>query len=162
MPTNVEFVDMEKDEDTSIIIGHAGFIKTVEDLYEALANAVPQIKFGLAFAEASGKRLLRSDGNDKQLEELAQRNLMAINAGHTFLILFKNAYPINVVKHVRDVNEVVSIYCATANPVSVAIANANDKRAVVGISDGDTMLGIEKDADKKERHDLLRKIGYKK
>jgi adenosine/AMP kinase len=162
MATDVGFVDMEKDEDTSIIIGHAGFIKTVEDLYEALTNAVPQIKFGLAFAEASGKRLLRSDGNDKQLEGLAQKNLMAINAGHTFLIMFKGAYPINVVKHIRDVNEVVSIYCATANTVSVAIANYDGKRAVVGVSDGDTTLGIEGEADKKERHDLLRKIGYKK
>ncbi len=162
MTTDVGFVDMEKDEDTSIIIGHAGFIKTVEDLYEALTNAVPQIKFGLAFAEASGKRLLRSDGNDKQLEGLAQKNLMAINAGHTFLIMFKGAYPINVVKHIRDVNEVVSIYCATANTVSVAIANYDGKRAVVGVSDGDTTLGIEGEADKKERHDLLRKIGYKK
>lgn len=162
MATDVGFVDMEKDEDTSIIIGHAGFIKTVEDLYEALTNAVPQIKFGLAFAEASGKRLLRSDGNDKRLEGLAQKNLMAINAGHTFLIMFKGAYPINVVKHIRDVNEVVSIYCATANTVSVAIANYDGKRAVVGVSDGDTTLGIEGEADKKERHDLLRKIGYKK
>ena len=162
MTINIEFVGMEKDENTSIMIGHAGFIKTVEDLYEALQNSVPNVKFGIAFAEASGKRLLRIDGNDKQLEELAQKNLLKINSGHTFLIMFRDAYPINVVKHIRDVNEVTSIYCATANPVSVAVAKENERRAVIGISDGDTMLGVEKEEDKKERYELLRKFGYKK
>ncbi|EQD59760.1 Adenosine specific kinase [mine drainage metagenome] len=162
MAVTMEFISIEKDEDTSIMIGHAGFIKTVEDLYEALTNSVPQIKFGLAFAEASGKRLLRSDGNDETLEASAQKNLMKINSGHTFLILFKGAYPINVVKHIRDVNEVVSVYCATANPVSVVVASDGSRRAVIGISDGETMLGMENDADKKERYELLRKFGYKK
>ena len=162
MAVNIEFVSMEKGDDVAIIIGHAGFIKTVEDLYEALENSVPNVKFGIAFAEASGKRLLRSDGNDEQLEKLAQKNLMSINSGHTFLIMFKDAYPINVVKHIRDVNEVTSIYCATANSVSVAVAEENSRRAVIGIADGDTMLGVEKEEDKKERYELLRKFGYKK
>lgn len=162
MPIDIEFVSMEKDEETTIVIGHAGFIKTVEDLYEALTNSVPGVKFGVAFAEASGKRLLRSDGNDKELEALAQKNLMAINAGHTFIVMLKDAYAINVIKHIRDANEVVSICCATANPVSVVIASEGGKRAVIGISDGDTMLGIEDESGKKERYDMLRKFGYKK
>ncbi len=159
---SIEFISIEKDEDTTIMVGHAGFIKTIEDLYEALVNSVPKIKFGAAFAEASGRRLLRSDGNDKNLESLAQKNLMAINAGHTFLIMFRDAYAINVVKHVRDVNEVVSIYCATANPISVVVATDSGRRAVIGISDGDTMLGIEDESSKKERYELLRKFGYKR
>jgi hypothetical protein len=157
-----EVVEIEKEEDVQLIIGHAGFIKAAEDLYEAMLNAVPGVKFGVGFAEASGKRLVRTEGNDNNLESLVAKNLLKINAGHTFMILFKGAYPINVVRHIKEVNEVVNIYCATANPTKVIMANDKKGRAIVGIIDGQCALGIEKEEDKKERHEFLRKIGYKK
>ncbi len=159
--TEFEIIETEKDEDMQIVIGHAGFIKTVEDIHEALVNSVPGIKFGVAFVEASGKRLLRSSGNDAELEALAIKNLFKINAGHTFLIILKNAFPINVIKHIRDVNEVVNIYTATANTVKVVIAREDESRAVIGVMDGLSAKGVETDDDKKERYDLMRKFGYK-
>lgn len=159
----LEIIEVEKEEEMQIIVGHAGFIKTAEDLYEAMQNSVPNIKFGLAFTEASGKRLIRTEGNDIKLESLAAKNALKINAGHTFVILFTGAYPINVLKHIKDTNEVVNIYCATANSIKVVVAKANkDESAIIGIIDGQNALGIENDEDKKERRDFLRKIGYKK
>ncbi len=158
---DIEEVEIEKAENMQIVIGHAGFIKTVEDIYEAMITSVPGIKFGIAFAEASGKRLIRHTGNEAKLEELAARNLFKINAGHTFLILFENAYPINIMKHLRDVDEITSVYVATANPVSAIVANASNGRVVIGIADGSNALGIENDNDKEERHKLLRDFGYK-
>ncbi len=157
-----EIIKVEKAEGTSAVLGHAGFIKTAEDLYEALMDSAPEVRFGLAFAEASGKRLVRTEGNDKELEGLAAKNMLAIGAGHAFLILFEGAYPINVVRHIRDVCEVVSVYCATTNPLAVVVASEGDSRAVIGIVDGQRPTGIELPGDKEDRHDLLRKIGYKK
>lgn len=157
-----EIIKVEKAEGTSAVLGHAGFIKTAEDLYEALMDSAPEVRFGLAFAEASGKRLVRTEGNDKGLEALAAKNMLAIGAGHTFLILFEGAYPINVVRHIKDVCEVVSIYCATANPIAAIVASEGDSRAVIGVMDGQRPVGIESQGDKEERRDLLRKIGYKK
>lgn len=158
----LEIVQIEKEEDIQLILGHAGFIKTAEDLYEAMLNAVPNVKFGLAFAEASGKKLIRTEGNDTSLEELAAKNLSRINAGHTFLILFKDAFPINVVKHIKDVNEVVRLYCATANPTSVVVAKHKGNSSVIGIIDGDNAMQVEGEQDRKERHAFLRDTGYKK
>ncbi len=157
----MEEVKVEKDKETQIIIGHAGFIKTAEDLYEAMVNSVPGVKFGVAFAEASGPCLVRSEGNDVRLTRLAERNALKIGAGHTFVIMFKDAYPINVVNAVKNVNEVARIYCATANPVQVIIANASQGRSLIGVVDGSTAKGIEKEANRAERKKFLRDIKYK-
>ncbi len=157
----IESVEIKKEEDEQLIIGHAGFIKTAEDLYEAMANSVPGIKFGLAFAEASGPCLVRSEGNDKSLIKKAEQNALKIGAGHTFVIIFKNAYPINVVNAVKSVPEVVGIYCATANNVEVVLAHTKNGRAVLGVADGSSAKGVEKEEDKAARRKLLRDIGYK-
>ena len=117
-----ECIPIEKDDGTSAILGHAGFIKTVEDLYEAMIGSVPGVKFGIAFAEASGPCLVRSDGNDDGLRRQAENSVLKIAAGHTFLIIFKEAYPINVINNVRSVSEVAAIYCATSNPIQVIVA----------------------------------------
>jgi hypothetical protein len=156
-----EIVDIEKDEETQVIIGHAGFIKSVEDLYEAVASSVPKVRFGIAFCEASGKRLVRSEGNDEALVKLAEKNAMAVGAGHSFIILMKDAYPINVANRIKVVDEVSRVMCATANQVQVAVVKTSKGRAIVGIVDGGQPLGIEGDEDRKERKELLRKIGYK-
>jgi adenosine/AMP kinase len=162
MGTEFECIAIEKDEGTSAILGHAGFIKTVEDLYEAMAGSVPGVKFGIAFAEASGPCLVRSDGNDDALRRQAEGSILKIAAGHTFLILFREAYPINVINNVRNVGEVAVIYCATSNPVRVIVAKAEDGRSVIGIVDGLSPRAIESDDDKQERSKLLRDLGYKK
>jgi uncharacterized protein len=136
MDLQFDCIAIEKADDTSAILGHAGFIKTVEDLYEAVVGSVPGVKFGIAFAEASGPCLVRSDGNDDALRRQAKNSLLKIAAGHTFLILFKGAYPINVVSNVRNVVEVATIYCATSNPVRVIVAKVEEGRSVIGIVDG--------------------------
>jgi len=157
-----ECIAIEKDEDTSAILGHAGFIKTVEDLYEAMIGSVPGIKFGIAFAEASGPCLVRSDGNDEGLKRQAENSILKIAAGHTFLILFRGAYAINVVPNVRNVSEVAAIYCATSNPLRVIVAKVENGRSVVGVIDGLSPRGIESQDDKQNRSKLLRDLGYKK
>lgn len=157
----IDAVNVEKKEDMQLIIGHAGFIKTAEDLYEAMVNAVPGVKFGIAFAEASGPHLARSEGNDREMRELAEKNIMKIGAGHTFLILFKNAYPINVLRHVKEVNEVANIYCATANPVHVLVAKTIHGNSIVGVVDGGKTKGVENENDKSSRRKFVRDIGYK-
>jgi uncharacterized protein len=162
MGLEFECIPIEKDEGTSAIFGHAGFIKTVEDLYEAMLCSVPGVKFGIAFAEASGPCLVRSDGNDEGLRTQAERSILKIAAGHTFLILFTGAYPINVINNVRNVNEVARIYCATSNPIQVIVANADSSRSVIGIVDGSSSRAIESDSDKQQRSKLLRDLGYKK
>ena len=162
MELELECIAIEKDEGTSAILGHAGFIKTVEDLYEAMVGSVPGVKFGIAFAEASGPRLVRSDGNDDGLRRQAESNILKIAAGHTFLILFREAYPINVINNVRNVSEVATIYCATSNPVQVIVAKAETSRSVIGIVDGLSSLAIESGDDKQNRSKLLRDLGYKK
>lgn len=158
----IKTIKIEKPADVNLIFGQSHFIKTVEDLYEALTTAVPGIKFGLAFAEASGPCLIRTEGTDKKLEKLAAENLEKIGSGHAFLIFLKNAYPINVLNAVKLVPEVCRIFCATGNPVEVIIGETDQGRAILGVVDGLPPKGIEKIKDKKERKEFLRKIGYKK
>lgn len=162
MGPEFECITIEKDEDTSAILGHAGFIKTVEDLFEAMVGSVPGVKFGIAFAEASGPRLVRSDGNDDALRRQAEDSILKIAAGHTFLILFREAYPINVINNVRNVGEVAVIYCATSNPVQVLVAKVEDCRSVIGIIDGASPRAMESEDDKQNRSKLLRDLGYKR
>jgi adenosine/AMP kinase len=161
MEIQFECITIEKDEASSAILGHAGFIKTVEDLYEAMAGSVPGVNFGIAFAEASGPCLVRSDGNDDGLRTQAENSILKIGAGHTFLILFTGAYPINVINNVRSVSEVAAIYCATSNSVQVIVA-VGDGRSVIGIVDGVSSRAIESESDKRNRSKLLRDLGYKR
>lgn len=142
-------------------MGQSHFIKTVEDLHEALVNAVPEIKFGLAFCESSGPCLVRTSGTDDQMIKLAQKNALAIGSGHTFLIFLKDAYPVNVLNAVKQVPEVCRIFCASANLVEVVIAETKQGRGVLGVIDGLPPKGVEKEKDRKERKEFLRKIGYK-
>ncbi len=148
--------------DTNIIFGMSHFIKTVEDLYEVIVNTVPNAKFALAFNEASGPRLVRYEGNDEKLIEVAKENQRRLGAGHTFLILLKDAFPINVLPGIKDCREVVSIFCATANPVQVLLVENEGGRGVIGVIDGLSPKGIELANEKRERIELLKKIGYKK
>ncbi len=159
----MEFVEvkMEKDADTQVMIGHAGFIKTAEDIYEALIGTVPGIKFGMAFSEASGPCLVRSEGNDNELKKLAEQNALAIGAGHTFVVMFRSGYPINVNNAVKGVPEVVGIYCSTANPIGVIVAKTGQGNCVVGVVDGSSPKGIEGEEDRAKRKKFLRDIGYK-
>ena len=162
MGIELECIAIEKGDNTCVILGHAGFIKTVEDLYEAMVGSVPGVKFGVAFAEASGPCLVRSDGNDDTLRAQAERSILKIAAGHTFLILFTDAYPINVINNVRNVSEVAVIYCATSNPVQVIVAKVDEGRSVVGVVDGLSSRSLEGPDDKQKRSKLLRELGYKK
>jgi len=155
-------VKIRKPEDVNLILGQSHFIKTVEDLYEALVTAVPGIKFGLAFCEASGDCLVRTEGTDEEMRKLAAENALAIGAGHSFLVLLKNAYPIQVLKAVERVQEVCNIFCATANPVEVVIAESKQGRGILGVIDGEKPKGIEDASGTAWRKDLLRKIGYKR
>jgi len=155
-------VRLEVPEGGNLILGHTHFIKTVEDLYEALVNTVPQMKFGIAFNEASGPCLTRVDGNDAGLKELAARNALTVAAGHAFVIVMRDGYPINVLGRIKEVPEICSVFCATANPVEVIIAQTEQGRAILGVVDGSPPKGPETEADVKTRHDFLRKIGYKR
>jgi hypothetical protein len=155
-------VRLEIPEDGNIIVGQSHFIKTVEDLYEALAGSVPQMKFGLAFSEASGACLVRADGNDEELKQAAIRNALAVGAGHTFYISLREGYPINLLTRIRDVPEVCGIFCATANQVEVIVAETAQGRGILGVVDGAGPKGVEGPADVEWRHSLLRKIGYKR
>jgi adenosine/AMP kinase len=154
-------VKIEKPEDSNVVLGQSHFIKTVEDLHEALVNAVPGIKFGVAFCEASGPCLVRVSGNDSELTKLAQDNAYALSAGHTFIILLRDAFPVNVLGAIKQVPEVCSIFCATANPVEVVLVETELGRGVVGVVDGLKSVGIESEDDVTERKEFLRKIGYK-
>lgn len=154
-------VKIENPDHLNLILGHSHFIKTVEDIHEALVNSVPQIKFGLAFCEASEKRLVRWSGNDDDLIKLAQKNALNLSAGHVFILFMKDAFPINVMKEIKNVPEVCRIFCATANPVEVIIAESEQGRGVLGVIDGLKTDGIEKEKDIAERKTLLRKFGYK-
>lgn len=157
----LEPVQLEIPEDSNIIIGHAHFIKTVDDIFDALAGSVPNIKFGIAFNEASQECLIRHDGNDPQLEEVAVRNAMAIGAGHTFVIIIKDSFPINVMLSLKNVQEICCIYCATANPVQVITTSTKQGKAVLGVVDGMSPLGVEEPKHRDIRHKFLRDIGYK-
>jgi len=158
----LEVVKIENPGELNFILGHSHFIKTVEDVHEALVNTVPGIKFGLAFCEASGKRLVRWSGTDDELIKLATKNAHTLAAGHTFIIFLGNGFfPINVLRIIKDVPEICRIFCATANPVEVIVANTELGRGVLGVIDGMTSLGIETEEDITWRKDFLRKIGYK-
>ena len=157
----VKGVAVENPEHLNVIIGQTHFIKTAEDLHEAIANSVPQARFGVAFCEASGPCLVRVEGNDSSLKELAGRNALAIGAGHTFVVFLKDAYPLNVLRAIRDTPEVVTIFCASANPLEILVAENARGRGVVGVIDGEKAKGIESDADRKARLAFLRSIGYK-
>ena len=155
-------VRMEFPEDANIIIGQTHFIKTAEDLYEVMANAVPNVKFGLGFNEASGPCLVRAEGNDSELKTLAIKNVKAIGAGHVFVIILKDAFPINVLNAIKNCPEVCSIFCATANPVEVIITQTDLGRGVLGVIDGSSPKGVETDKDVQDRKEFLRMIGYKR
>jgi adenosine/AMP kinase len=164
MGENMELiiVKIEAPQETNLILGQTHFIKSVEDLYEALITSVPGIKFGLAFCEASANCLVRSDGNDEELKKAAQDNAFAIGVGHSFLIFMRNAFPINVLNAIKNVPEVCNIFCATANPVEVIIAETAQGRGILGVIDGEGPKGIETAKDADERKKFLRTIGYKK
>ena len=158
----VKEVRVETPEGANVIIGTAHFIKTVEDLYEAMVNSVPNIRFGIAFCESSGPCLVRREGNDPELVEAAARNALNIGAGHSFIIFVRDAYPINVMHAIKRVPEVCTVYCATANPVKVLVyEDAEGNRGIIGVIDGMRYKGIESEEDVKKRKEFLRKIGYK-
>jgi uncharacterized protein len=148
--------------DANIIVGTSHFIKTVEDLYEALVNTVPGLKFGIAFSEASGPCLIRMDGNDPELQDAAVAMAQAVAAGHTFYIAMRNGFPINVLGRIKDVPEVCTIHCATANPVEVIVVETEQGRGILGVIDGSSPKGVEDEAGREWRHTFLRKIGYKR
>lgn len=158
----LESVRAQFPSDTNIVIGQSHFIKTVEDLYEAVVGTVPQAKFGVAFNEASGPCLTRFDGNDDELKEVAVRNAQAIAGGHVFVLVIRNAYPINLLKAIRNVDEVCSIFCATANPVEIIVARTDQGRGIMGVVDGSSPKGVEGDSDIAARKVMLRNFGYKR
>lgn len=158
---NTETVKINKPQDVNVILGQSHFIKTVEDLHEAAVCSVPGIEFGLAFCEASGKRLIRYSGNNEEMMDLATSNAEAIGAGHSFLIFIKNAFPINLLNAIKNVPEVCRIFCATANDVEVIIGETKQGRGILGVIDGESPAGTENDEDKEWRSGFLRKIGYK-
>ncbi len=157
----LSLVEIEKPEDLNLVLGQAHFIKTVDDLHEALAGSSPHLRFGAAFCESSGPRLIRRSGNDEELVELAVRNLLAIGAGHAFLVFLRDGFPVNVLNQLKNVPEVCRIYCATANPVQVILASTDQGRAILGVVDGSTPLGVEGEGDVAARRELLRTLGYK-
>ena len=154
-------VKIENPDGLNLILGQTHFIKSVEDLHEALVTTVPGIKFGLAFNEASGPCLVRKTGTDEKLIDLAVKNAQAIGAGHMFIMFLDGAFPINVLNRIKDVPEVCRIYCATANPVEVIVAQTDQGRGILGVIDGFPPKGVETDADIQTRKEFLRKIGYK-
>jgi len=155
-------VRLEIPENGNIIVGQSHFVKTVEDLYEAMVNTVPGIKFGIAFNEASGECLTRVDGNDDALRANATKNAQALAAGHVFVIALRDGYPINVLGRIREIPEVCSIFCATANPVEIIVAQTEQGRGILGVIDGSSPKGVEDAAGAEWRHSFLRKIGYKR
>ena len=157
----LELVAITKDEDLNVIIGQTHFIKSVEDIYEAVVNAVPGVKFGLAFNEASGVCLVRCAGTDQRLVDLARDNALAIGAGHIFVLLLGNAFPVNVLNAVKTVPEVCSIFAATANALQVIVADNGTGRGILGVIDGEKPKGVESEDDAADRKALLRRFGYK-
>ncbi len=155
-------VRLDVPEGSQLIIGQSHFIKTVEDLYETLATSAPGIKFGVAFCEASGKALVRYDGTDPDSTSLARDYALSLGAGHIFIIVLQSAFPINILNRIKSVEEVTGIYCATSNSVTVMLAEAAGGRGILGVVDGVSPKGVESEADKQDRHQFLRKIGYKR
>jgi len=158
----LKLVALEIPENGNLILGQSHFIKTVEDIYEAIVNTVPQIKFGVAFNEASGPCLTRVDGNDDALKELAAKNAAAVAAGHSFVVVMRDGYPVNVLGRIKDVPEVCGIFCATANPAQAVVAESEHGRGVLGVIDGLSPKGVETSADVEKRKAFLRMIGYKR
>ncbi len=159
---DLKAVRLEIPGNGNIIVGQSHFIKTVEDLYEAIVNTVPQMKFGVAFNEASGACLTRVDGNDEDLKSIATRNATALAAGHCFVVAMREGYPINLLQRIKEVPEVVNIFCATANPVQLIVAESDQGRGILGAIDGSSPKGVEDEAGRKWRVEFLRKIGYKR
>lgn len=160
--SELKTITIRKPDDVNVILGQAHFIKTVEDLYEALVNSVAGIKFGLAFVESSGACRVRLEGTDPELKKLAEENALEIGAGHSFIILLKDAYPVNVLNAIKSVPEVCSIFCASGNAIEVILIETSQGRGILGVVDGGLPKGAESEDDIKWRHDLLRKIGYKR
>jgi len=158
---DMQTVRIENPEGLNLILGQSHFIKTVEDLHEAFAGSSPHLRFGLAFCESSGPRLVRASGNDDALRDLAVQNALAIGAGHSFIVFLRDGFPVNVLNAIKLVPEVCRIFCATANQVDVVIADTPDGRGILGVVDGGSPLGVEGDEDVAERRALLRRIGYK-
>ncbi len=158
----IKLVSIDKPEDLNFILGQTHFIKSVEDLYEALVSSVPGAKFGVAFCEASGAALVRADGTDAEMIDLAKRNALALSAGHSFIIFLQGLFPINVLNAIKMVPEVCHIFCATANPTQVVLAESEQGRGILGVIDGVLTRGIENEADIAWRQGFLRKIGYKR
>ncbi len=157
----LQLVSVERPEGLNLILGQAHFIKTVDDLHETLAGAVPGLRFGVAFCEASGARLVRRSGNDPQLVALAVANALAISAGHAFIVFLRDGFPVNVLNQVKLVPEVCAIHCATANPVQVLVAETPQGRGILGVIDGGSPLGVETESDVEARRRMLRELGYK-
>jgi adenosine/AMP kinase len=157
----LEIVKMLIPESCNLILGQSHFIKTVEDVYEALTTSTPTVKFGLAFCESSGERLVRVEGNDESLTSTAAENALRLGSGHSFVILMRDAYPINVLNQLKLVPEICTIYAATANPLEVVVAETEQGRGVLGVIDGQKPLGVEDDEGVRWRKEFLRKIGYK-
>jgi len=158
----LKLVPLEIPEGANIVVGQSHFIKTVEDIYEAIVNTNAGIKFGVAFNEASGPCLTRVDGNDNALQETAARNASALAAGHVFVVVMKEGFPINILSRIKEVPEVCTIFCATANPVQAVVAEAGDGRGILGVIDGSSPKGVESAEDAGKRRDFLRMIGYKR
>jgi len=156
-----KLVKIEKPEDMNFILGQSHFIKTVEDIHEAIVNTAPQMKFAIAFCESSGPALVRFSGNDEQLMEIARKNALNLSAGHCFLVFIEKGFPINILNAIKNVPEVCRIFCASANPVEVVIAETEEGRGIMGVIDGVKSKGIEGEEDIKKRKEFLRKIGYK-
>lgn len=157
----LKLVKIEKPEATNFILGQSHFIKTVEDIYEAIVSTVPQMKFGLGFCESSGPALVRWVGNDRALIDLAKKNAMNLACGHCFILFIENGFPVNILNVIKSVPEVCRVYCAGANPVEVIVAETEQGRGILGVIDGVKAKGIETDEDVKVRKEFLRKIGYK-
>lgn len=154
-------VKIKKPENVNFILAQSHFIKTVEDVYETLVEAVPGILFGLAFCEASGPRKIRISGTDKEMVKLASGNAKTVGVGHSLFIFLKNAFPINVLNRLKNISEIVTIFCATANPTEVIVAETKSGRAILGVVDGGSPVGVEKNSEVRDRKELLRKFGYK-
>ncbi|MCL5266977.1 MAG: adenosine-specific kinase [Bacteroidetes bacterium] len=158
---DIKTVKIEKPEDVNFILGQSHFIKTIEDLHEAIVQTVPQMRFGIAFCESSGPALVRFSGNDDELVEIAKRNAVNISAGHSFVIFMRDGFPLNILNAVKNIPEVAGIYCATGNPAEIIVAETDQGCGILGVIDGVKPKGIETESDKLARHDFLRKIGYK-
>ncbi len=158
---NITSVRIEKPAEMNFLLGHAHFIKTVEDLYEAIVQTAPAMKFGLAFCEASGPALVRLAGNNERLIDLARKNALAIGAGHSFIIFLEEGFPVNILNTIKNVTEVCRVFCATANATDVIVADTGTGRAILGVADGVAPLGVETPVDAAKRREFLRTIGYK-